>query len=139
QIEGLRGRCRDAWRWVELAISRLRNHGGAAVTVEYIEDTARAALMAQGREREADALLSPLRETKRVGVPRAIAGMASYGADVRLFTECGRLDEGFEAIVAGVEAKGFNPKRVHLEMTEYYVHVAHARVHAVLRATEAER
>ncbi|HEU5074715.1 MAG TPA: response regulator [Polyangiaceae bacterium] len=139
QIEGLRGRCRDAWKWIELAISRLRNHDGPAITIEYIEDTARAALMTQGREREADALLSRLRETKRIGVPRAIAGVASYGADVRLFTECGRLDDGFEAFVAEIEAKGFNPKRVHLEMTEYYVHVAHARVHALLRTTEAER
>lgn len=139
QIEGLRGRCRDAWKWVELAISRLKKHEGPAVTIEYIEDTVRAALMAQGREREADALLSRLGETKRVGVPRAIAGVASHGADVRLFTECGRLDEGFEALVAEIEAKGFNPKRVHLEMTEYYVHVAHARVHALLRTTEGER
>jgi len=138
QIEGLRGRCRDAWKWVELAISRLKKHEGPAVTMEYIEDTVRAALMAQGREREAEALLSRLRETKRVGVPRAIAGVASYGADVRLFTECGRLDDGFEAFVADVEAKGFDPRRVHLEMTEYYVHVAHARVHAILRVPEAK-
>lgn len=138
QIEGLRGRCRDAWKWIELAISRLRKHEGAAATVEFIEGTARAALTAQGREREADALLSRLRETKG-GVPRTIAGVPTYGADVRLFTECGRLDQGFEACVAEMEARGFNPKRVHLEVTEYYVHVAHARVHALLRATEAER
>lgn len=139
QIEGLRGRCSDAWKWIEVAIARFRKHEGAPITIEYIEDTARAALMAQGRERETDALLSRLRETKRVGVTRAIAGVASYGADVRVFTECGRLDEGFEAFVAEVEAKKFDPKRVHLEMTEYYVHVAHARVHALLRTTEAER
>ncbi|HEY6727513.1 MAG TPA: response regulator [Polyangiaceae bacterium] len=140
QIEGLRGRCRDAWKWVELAVSRLKQQNeGPGVTIEYIEDIVRAALMAQGREREADALLSRLRETKRVGVPRAIAGVASYGADVRLFTECGRLDEGFEALVAEIEAKRFDPKRVHLEMTEYYVHVAHARVHALLRASEGQK
>jgi len=139
QIEGLRGRCRDAWKWIELAVSRLRKHEGAAVTVDFIEGTARAALTAQGREREADALLSRLRETRRAGVPRTIAGVPSYGADVRLFTECGRLDEGFEACVAEMEGKGFNPKRVHLEVTEYYVHVAHARVHALLRSTEADR
>lgn len=140
QIEGLRGRCRDAWKWVELAISRLKQqHEGPGVTIEYIEDTVRAALMAQGREREADALLSRLQETKRVRVPRAIAGVASYGADVRLFTECGRLDRDFEALVAEIEAKGFDPKRVHLEMTEYYVHVAHARVHALLRGSETDK
>lgn len=139
QIEGLRGRCREAWRWIALAISRLNKHEGPPITVEFIEDSARPALMALGRERETDAVLSRLRETKRTKVPRAISAMESYGAHVRLFTECGRLDEGFEALVESVRAKRFDPKRVHLEMTEYYVHVAHARVHAVLRATGEER
>src|SRR5690606_9252800 len=101
-------------------------HEGTPVTVEYIEDSARAALMALGRERETDAVLRRLKATQRERMPRAIAGMVPYGSDVRLFTECGRFDDAFEAFVESIKAKRFNPKRVHLEMTEYYVHLAHA-------------
>ena len=139
QIERLRGRCRHAWKMLELAVARLSQHEGTPVTVEYIEDSARAALMALGRERETDAVLRRLKATQRERMPRAIAGMVPYGSDVRLFTECGRFDDAFEAFVESIKAKRFNPKRVHLEMTEYYVHLAHARVHGVLRAPASDR
>jgi signal transduction histidine kinase/CheY-like chemotaxis protein len=50
-----------------------------------------------------------------------------------------QLGEEFERFVAGVRAQNHDPRRVHLAMTEYYVHVAHARLHQCLRASPAER
>ncbi len=138
QIDGLRGRNLEAWKWMDLAISRLAKHDGIPVTVEFIEDSARAALVALGRERETESLLGRLTEPKGRGVSKAIPSVPSYGSSVRLFTECGKLDAKFEALTREVAAEGYNPRRVHLEMTEYYVHVAHARVHQCIRAAGEE-
>src|SRR6185436_16979198 len=39
-----------------------------------------------------------------------------------------------EQLVAEFESLGQDPKKVHLNVTEYYIHVAHARVNQCLRA-----
>jgi hypothetical protein len=138
QLEALRGRSQEAWQWLERAISRLVKHHGPRLSVEFIELSARAALTALGREREADALIARLSAVRRTSGERAMVSVSSYGSRARRYTESGDLGVAFEELVTEVEAQRFNPKRVHLEVTEYYVHVAHARVHACLRATPAQ-
>ena len=139
QIEGVRGRCLDAWRWLEHAVIKLGKHEGEALALEFIELGVRASLTALGRANDAEFVLSRLANVKPRPPTRGALGVASYGARVRVFTESGELGEQFEALVAEVSALELDPRKVHLAATEYYVHVAHARVHACLRATAEER
>ncbi|HEY4159901.1 MAG TPA: response regulator [Polyangiaceae bacterium] len=134
QIEIVRGRINEGWKWLDKAITKLANHEGAPVALDFIDLSARATLCALGREPDINILLARLAD-----VPVPISGggvlkIPNYGSKVRMFTECGKLGGEFEAIVAEVQAQKYDPRRVHLAVTEYYVHVAHARVHACLHA-----
>src|SRR5262249_51414006 len=62
-----------------------------------------------------------------------------FSPRVKAFTEKMDLGPGFEALVAEFRTLKLDPRRVHLVVLEFYVHVAHARVHAALRADERER
>src|SRR5262249_25991541 len=100
---------------------------------------ARAALTSVAREEEAEHLLAKLRElTLRVPINSGFRTM-TYGPRVRLFTERGDFGEAFEALVSEFKSRNINPRRAHLSVAEYFIHVAHVRVHGVLRATDAER
>jgi signal transduction histidine kinase len=133
------GRCAEAWLWMERVVDKVKHHEGAAFLIELAELGAHATLTSLGREHEAESLLGKLRAlTLRVS-PNSGFYTMTYGPRVRLFTECGKLGPEFEALVLEFQSKRFNPKRVHLTVAEYYIHVAHARVHAVLRAEPAER
>jgi signal transduction histidine kinase len=104
-----------------------------------MEVSVRAALLTLGRHQEPDFVLARLVElTTRPGKPGSEI-MSAYGSRVRLFTECGDLGPEFEALVREVEQRKFDPRRVPLEVTEYYVQLAHARVHACLSAELSER
>jgi eukaryotic-like serine/threonine-protein kinase len=139
QIEGVRGRNREAWRWLELAIQKVNQYEDPPVALDYLEMAARAALAGLGREGDADIVLGRLRyAVLHAPAKRAIIAH-THGSQARLFTEAARLDHDFETFVAQVRAAGDDPRRVHMDMTEYYVHVAHARVHACLRASGVER
>jgi signal transduction histidine kinase len=50
-----------------------------------------------------------------------------------------QLGSEFEELVEEVRAEGKDPRRVHLGETDYYVHVAHARVQECLRASQEQR
>jgi len=134
QIEGVRGRNLDAWKWLQEALGRLSKHEGPPMALEFIEHSVRASLVALGRGAEVGPLLSRLADVTTCPPSRGKAIISSYGARVRAFTECGDLGSDFDALVAEVQVLGLNPKRVHMEVTEYYVHVAQARVHECLRA-----
>jgi tRNA A-37 threonylcarbamoyl transferase component Bud32/KaiC/GvpD/RAD55 family RecA-like ATPase/tetratricopeptide (TPR) repeat protein len=138
-LENVRGRNRDAWRWLEVAIHKVNQHEGPPFPLDYLELAARATLTSLGREREADVILGRLKDAvRRAGQNSAIV-VYTQGAEVRPFTEAGRLGPELEEFIAGVKKAGHNPRRVHMAMTEYYVQIAHARVHACLRAEESER
>jgi signal transduction histidine kinase len=139
QIEGVRGRCLEGWRHLQHAVSKLSKHEGPPMALEFIEHSVRAALTALGRGKDAEPLLARLSSVTTRPPSRGSVLVTSYGSLVRRFTESGNLGRDFEALVAEVKALKLNPKKVHLEVVEYYVHVAHARVHACLRAPEAER
>jgi signal transduction histidine kinase/ActR/RegA family two-component response regulator/tRNA A-37 threonylcarbamoyl transferase component Bud32/tetratricopeptide (TPR) repeat protein len=139
QIENVRGRCFEAWRYLEHAINKLVRHEGPAMALEFIEHSVRAALLTLGRGKDAQPLLRRLSTVTTRPPSRGALIITSYGSRVRIFTECGDLGEPFENLVSEVDALALNPRNVHLEVLEYYVHVAHARVHACLRAREGER
>jgi signal transduction histidine kinase/CheY-like chemotaxis protein len=139
QLEGLRGRNLDAWKWLEHALAKLVKHEGPAMALEFIEFSVRAALTAVGRANDADPVLARLADVTTRPRTAGTLAVTSYGSRVRQFTECADLGQSFEALVAEIRALGLNPRKVHLEVTEYYVHVAHARVHACLRAPEQRR
>ena len=139
QIECLRGRNYDAWQWLEQAVLRVNQYEGLPLALDYMEKSARATLVSLARDSEAEKLLGRLRDVVLAGSRWRALIVTALGSQVRLFTETGRLDHDFETLVAEVKKAGHDPRRVHMEVTEYYVHVAHARVHAVLRASEIER
>jgi eukaryotic-like serine/threonine-protein kinase len=139
QMEGLRGKNLDAWQWLELAIQRANQHDGPPLALDHIEGAARATLASLGREADADRVLGRLRDAVLLAARWRASVVSMLGARVRLFTETGRLDRDFETLVIEVKKAKYDPRRVHMEVTEYYVHVAHARVHAALRASEVER
>jgi eukaryotic-like serine/threonine-protein kinase len=138
-LESVRGRNDSAWQWVRRAVQRLMHYQGDAIVPEYVVLIARATLTAMGRRAESENIVAQLRQVMIPTPPGS--GLLSFihGPRVAAFTESGRLDEEFEAIVQEVRDAGFNPARAHLVLTEYYVRVAHARVHQCLRATTEER
>ncbi len=126
-IEELRGRNLTAWKWLERAVVRLAQHEGPAPTLAFMEVAARAALLSLGRR-------YPTNTAELTGAAGGAApsGMFNpYGSRVRLFTESGELGAEFEALVEEVRSARPRPSP---QLTEYYVHVAHARVHACINA-----
>ncbi len=139
QMESVRGRELEAWRWADLAIQRVNNHDGAPVVHEFLLLGAKAALCALGREDEIDSRLQRLAQVT-VAVPPDSGSFAStFSGRIRMHTEKADLGEAFESLVSDFQALGQDPRRVHMNVTEYYVHVAHARVHACLRARPEAR
>ena len=138
-LESVRGRNESAWQWVRRGVQRLLHYKGDAIVPEYVVLKACAALIAIGRETEAHEIVARLRDVT-VSTPPGSGFVAFiYGPRVAAFTECGRLGSEFEAIVSEMRKAGYNPARAHLVLAEYYVHVAHARVHQCLRASVEER
>jgi signal transduction histidine kinase/serine/threonine protein kinase/ActR/RegA family two-component response regulator len=137
---GVRGDAVAAWEWIARAIAKVRHEPNEAEIAPIVEQTARAALMALGRDAE---------------LPRHFEGLArthlepstmlrpqqrfAFGSRVRAFTEVGELGPAFEALVGEVRGSVADPARAHLALAEFYVHVAHARVHQCLRASESDR
>jgi eukaryotic-like serine/threonine-protein kinase len=139
QIETARGRDIEAWRWLDLPIQRVNRHEGQPVVHEFLLLAARGALVALGREDETTLMLRRL-EQVTVSVPKdSGTHVATFGPRVRVFTERGELGADFQALTRDFRNLGQNPKQVHLNAFEYYLHVAHARVHACLRAKPGER
>jgi signal transduction histidine kinase/ActR/RegA family two-component response regulator len=62
--------------------------------------------------------------------------VSAVGAKVRLFTERGETGPEFDALVREVKLLHPDPRRAHLEVRDFYIHVAHGRVHECLRATD---
>jgi eukaryotic-like serine/threonine-protein kinase len=56
---------------------------------------------------------------------------------IRTCTDRGDFGPAFDAMVRAFEAEGHVSRRAHPALSEYYVHVAHGRVHQCLRAPAA--
>ncbi|HVU03470.1 MAG TPA: ATP-binding protein [Polyangiaceae bacterium] len=140
QLECVRGRDSEGWRWLTLSIDRINRHDGRPLVPEYLLHGARAALTGLGRESEMQSLLHGV-ERASISVPRDSGSFypLMFSPRLRTFTEKMDLGEGFEAIVSEFRALELAPEKVHLAVLEYYIHLAHARVHALLRAPASER
>jgi signal transduction histidine kinase/ActR/RegA family two-component response regulator len=133
-LESVRGRDLAAWRWLAHAIDRINRHDGAPVVPEFLLLGARAALAGLGRESDSRALLHRL-ERATASVPKDSGSYPLvFSPRLKAFTERMDLGPDFEAVVAEFRGLGLNPKRVHLFVLEYFIHLAHARVHTCLRA-----
>lgn len=139
QIETIRGRDAEAWRWLDLPIQRVNRHGGEPVVHEFLLLAARGALLGLGRENEAPLLLRRLSQVT-VAVPKDSGTYVwTFGPRARLFTEKGELGSGFDALIHEFQGLGQEPKQSHLAAFEYYLHIAYARVHACLRSHQPDR
>jgi signal transduction histidine kinase len=139
-IQTLRGRVDEAWPWIERAIERLRRSRTRPVVADFLTHRARAALAAIGRDAHDDDWLAK----QFAAVPprdpgRGYHRLASWGPCVRYYLETGNLGQEFEELVRAFDAEGHNPRSVHLGVSEYYVGLAHARVHQCIRAPASER
>ncbi len=98
-LESVRGRNDAAWLWIRRTVQRLMHYQGDAIIPEYIVLIARAALIAMHRNDEAESIVKRLREVTFTTPPGSDLVSFTYGPRVAAFTECGRLDAEFEAIV----------------------------------------
>jgi eukaryotic-like serine/threonine-protein kinase len=136
-VEAMRGRPAHELAWVERAIGRIRRAGRTPSVFAVVEESARAVLAAMDRDRDAETLLDGVAPVEDEAI--GFHGLLLWSARIRRLTERGDLGPEFEALVERFEAEGHDPKKAHLVLAEYYVHVAHARVHQCLRASGAER
>jgi serine/threonine protein kinase/signal transduction histidine kinase/ActR/RegA family two-component response regulator len=129
----------EAWEWMARVVDRVEHHEGDPFLSSVLELAAHASLTCVGREDEAETRLKKLRELT-IRVPDNSGFQTwTYVPRLRIFTERGDFGVGFEELVAEFDGKKLNPRRVHLGVTQYYIHLAHARVHAILRASEDRR
>jgi signal transduction histidine kinase len=137
---GLRGQAEEAWQWIARGIDKIRHEVHTPEIGVFLRHTARAALETLGRAAELS------RHFQAIGVPESTDSLIrgphyrfAFGSRVRVFSETGHLGAEFEALVREVRSTGIDPARAHLALCEFYVHVAHARVHQCLRREESER
>jgi signal transduction histidine kinase/ActR/RegA family two-component response regulator/tetratricopeptide (TPR) repeat protein len=139
-ILGVRGDAAAAWEWIARAIAKVRHEPNSGEIAPIVELAARAALMTLGRDAELPRHFEGLTRTppEPWTMLRPQQRLA-VGSRVRVFTEVGELGTAFEALVREVRGSVADPARAHLALAEFYVQVAHARVHQCLRAPESER
>ncbi|HZU81568.1 MAG TPA: ATP-binding protein [Polyangiaceae bacterium] len=136
---GLRGQADAAWQWIARGIEKIRHEPHPTEIAGALEHAARATLAALGREAElaeqfAGVSLPP------PGTPgRGAHHRFAFGARVRAFTETAAFGPELEALVREARSTVRDPKRAHLAMAEFYVNLAHARVHQCLRLDASER
>jgi signal transduction histidine kinase/CheY-like chemotaxis protein/type II secretory pathway predicted ATPase ExeA len=141
-VEALRGRSSRVLASISRAIERLRRSPRApASSFGYLLYRARAALAGVGRDVESDPWLShALRRAAEDGDARAgFRRLLGWGPRARYFAESGEVGSELDALVSAFEAERQDPRKVHLAFIEYYVAVAHARMHQCLRASQSER
>lgn len=139
-IETARGRPGEAWRWIELALARLRRSRTRTYFFDYVIHCARATLAALGQENRDDPWLTmQLAATSPQDRGQGFHALLSWAPRVRYYVERGDLGPSFEAVVSAFEKEGHNPASVHLVLIEYFVSVAHARMHQCIRADRGER
>ena len=138
-LESLRGRAEHAWPWMDRAARRLSQRGELPHVTDLFRHGVAASLTALGRESEVDAHLKGLPRAASTLPSHSEFGVWAFGPRVRVYTESGDLGPDFEAVVAEFDRAKHRPDRVHPLVSEYYVHVVHARVHAWIRSAPTEK
>lgn len=139
RIECVRGRGYEELVWLEHLLRQVALNREAYGLCEYIELGARALLAHLGRAAEAESMLARLKQVT-VSTPKTSSHyVLGFGPRARALADVGDVGAEFDALDAEFRHGGHDPRRVHLAVAEYYVHVAHARVHACLRASADSR
>jgi signal transduction histidine kinase/CheY-like chemotaxis protein len=101
----------------------------------------RATLAALGRTVNRDVWLQRQLDASaaRVLDHRGFNGMVAWGAKARVFVEALALGPEFEALVTAFDAQRISPRSAYPFVVEYYVAVAHARLHQCLVASPDRR
>jgi eukaryotic-like serine/threonine-protein kinase len=141
-IESVRGRSTEAWAWSSRAVARQRgSYRMTALFEQVLVHRARACLASLGRTAEPGSWLSS-ELARTADAPPPIGNFYRglfWGARVRTLVDSAELGHAFESAVREFESEGHDPRTVHPTATEYYVAVAHGRVHQFLRAPVDER
>jgi eukaryotic-like serine/threonine-protein kinase len=138
-VDALRGRPHQELAWCDRAIARVRRSGQAPGAFEVVEAGASAAFACLGMDEQAAALHRSLSFVTRREGNRGFTGLMLWSVRVRAFTERGDFGGQFEDLVTAFEGEEHDPKRAHIVLAEYYVHVAHARAHQCLGAAPGDR
>jgi signal transduction histidine kinase len=139
-IESVRGRATEAWWWISRAIDRLRRRARTSeVFSSLILHRARAALASLGRGGQEGSWLSQQLEAAATRPEKAYYRMACWGPLARHCLDTGNLGAAFEDLVRRFEAEGHQPGSSHPALVEYYIAVAHARMHQCLRSAVDQR
>jgi signal transduction histidine kinase len=141
-IESLRGRPIEAMVWNGRAIERQRrSHRATVVSADYLVHRARAAFASLGRDPSADPWIAAQLEvvSTRQSSTRSFYHVISWGPRARFLLESGNLGADFEALVRAFESEHHDPRSAHPLLAEYYVVIAHARVHECRSAAPLER
>jgi eukaryotic-like serine/threonine-protein kinase len=138
-LESVRGRGQEELYWLEHILAQLELNPEAHGLWEFILLHAQALLVHLGREGQSEQWLKQLRKVT-IEIPKQSGGyVMTFGPRVRAVVESGDHGERFAVIEAEFRRGRYDPKRVHLAVGEYYIQVAHARVHACLRGPERMR
>lgn len=133
-LETLRGSGREALGLLLKWVSRSLKRDGTDLVSEFLPLRLRAAALHLGADGRHARDVRQF-EARCLRVPKGSAYYTwTFGPRVRAFTEVGDLGEAFEHLVKSVEDEHLDPKKVHLVVLEYYIAVAHARVHQCLRS-----
>ena len=141
-IESIRGRSNEAWQWITRAMDRLRrrrtNETMVAQSVVY---RARAALSSMGRSTQEEEWLVAQLEVlaRQPGQAKGFYHLLTWGPRARLLIENGDVGPAFDNLVLEFKAEKHNPRFVHPMVAEYYISVAHGRLHRCIRAPRSER
>jgi signal transduction histidine kinase len=139
-IQSMRGRSSEAWPWMARATERLRRTRTRPVAADFVIHRTRAALAAIGRDVSDDPwLTSQLASLSPRDPGQGFNRLMSWGPRARYYVECGDLGVEFEELVAAFRAEGHNPRQVHPAVAEYYLSVAHARMHQAVRTEPSHR
>jgi signal transduction histidine kinase/CheY-like chemotaxis protein/tetratricopeptide (TPR) repeat protein len=139
-IESVRGRATESWSWISRAIDRLRRRARtSAVLASHVLYRARAALASLGRSGQEGPWLLAQLESAASKLEKAYYRMACWGPRVRYLLDTASLGPAFEDLVVSFQSEGYNPAASHPALVEYYVAVAHARMHQCLRCSADER
>jgi eukaryotic-like serine/threonine-protein kinase len=136
-VEAIRGRPFRELQWCDRAIARVSRQGLAPAGFAVVAAGMDAALVTLGREDDLG-LAFRRAAVEPVAGNRGFNHLMLWSARVRAVTERGEVGPAFERLVGEFLREGHNARRAHPVLAEFYVHVAHARVHQCMRALPAE-
>jgi eukaryotic-like serine/threonine-protein kinase len=141
-VETVRGRVLSGWAWLERAIDRARRSPTGMWKPEpFFLERIRANWAALGRDHASDPrLVGDLSLATSSEPPEdSFRRTLWWGPRARAFADRGETGLAFESLVRAFEREAISPRTAHPALFEYYVTVAHARVHQCFRASPKAR